>query len=142
MHRKRNVEIAVNCAVNEFDFENVTAFAVANLCDRARSDRLPGNPRGDVVRWRRRLCPRYNDRGSRNANDQQALQHRIRFYRSGTIPSRIDAAFQRSNPRSRDFESGSQEDGTRRPQRVEVGPLPSAWGQADPPLDFPAFLRF
>ena len=35
MHRKRNVEIAVNCAVNEFDFENVTAFAVANLCDRA-----------------------------------------------------------------------------------------------------------
>ena len=40
MHRKRDVEIAVNCAVNEFDFENVTAFAVANLCDRARLDRL------------------------------------------------------------------------------------------------------
>jgi len=28
------------------------------------------------------------------------------------------------------------------PQRVELGPLPSAWGQADPPLDFPAFLLF
>ena len=49
MHRNRNVEIAVNCAVNEFDFKNVMAFTVANLCDRARLDRLPGNPRGDVV---------------------------------------------------------------------------------------------
>jgi hypothetical protein len=49
MHRKRNVEIAVDCAVNEFDFENVTAFAVANLCYRGRLYRLPGNPRSDVV---------------------------------------------------------------------------------------------
>jgi hypothetical protein len=49
MHRKRNVEIAVDCAVNEFDFENVTAFTVANLCDRGRLYRLPGNPRSDVV---------------------------------------------------------------------------------------------
>jgi len=50
MHRKRNVEITVNSAVNEFDLENVTAFAVANLCDRARLNRLPRDPRGDVVR--------------------------------------------------------------------------------------------
>ncbi len=28
------------------------------------------------------------------------------------------------------------------PQRVELGPLPSALGQVDPPLDFPAFLLF
>jgi hypothetical protein len=49
MHRKRNVEIAVNSAVNEFDFENVTAFAVAKLCNRGRLDRLPGNSRGDVA---------------------------------------------------------------------------------------------
>jgi len=27
------------------------------------------------------------------------------------------------------------------PKRVELGPLPSAWGQADPPVDFLAFLR-
>jgi hypothetical protein len=39
-----------------------------------------------------------------------------------------------------DFESGSQEGETRCPQRVELGPLPSPWGQADPPLDFRAFL--
>ena len=52
MHRKRDIEIAVNCAVNEFDLENVAAFAVANLCDRARLDRLPWNPRSDVVWWR------------------------------------------------------------------------------------------
>ena len=43
MHRKRDIEIAVNCAVNEFDFENVTAFAVANLGNRARLDRLARN---------------------------------------------------------------------------------------------------
>ena len=43
MHRKRDIEIAVNCAVNEFDFEDVMAFAVANLRDRARLDRLPRN---------------------------------------------------------------------------------------------------
>ena len=47
MNRKWDIEIAVNSAVNEFDFENVTAFAVANLCDRGRLDRLPGNPRND-----------------------------------------------------------------------------------------------
>jgi len=35
MHRKRDIEITVNRAVNEFDFENVTAFAVANLGNRA-----------------------------------------------------------------------------------------------------------
>ena len=34
MHRKWDIEIAVNSAVNEFDLENMTAFAVANLCDR------------------------------------------------------------------------------------------------------------
>src|SRR5882757_3101132 len=42
----------------------------------------------------------------------------------------------------RDFESGRQEGGTRCPQRVELGLLPSAWGPADPPLDFPVFLLF
>jgi len=62
MHRKRSVEITVNSAVNEFDLENVTAFAVANLCDRARLDRLPGNSRSDVV-WRR-FRPRDGDPGS------------------------------------------------------------------------------
>ena len=43
MHRNGDVEIAVNRAVNEFDFENVTAFAVADLCDRARLNRLARN---------------------------------------------------------------------------------------------------
>ena len=43
MHRKLDIEITVNSAVNEFDFENVTPFAVANLCDRARLDRLARN---------------------------------------------------------------------------------------------------
>jgi len=44
-----------------------------------------------------------------------------------------------------DFESGSQEDRNVKrvcPQRVELGPLQSALGQADPPLDFPVFLIF
>ena len=43
MHRKRDIEITVNRPVNEFDFENVTAFAVANLGNRARLDRLARN---------------------------------------------------------------------------------------------------
>ena len=43
MDRQRDIEIAVNCAVNEFDLENVTAFAVANLCDRARLDLFARN---------------------------------------------------------------------------------------------------
>ena len=43
MHRKGDIEITVNCAINEFDFENVMPFAVANLCDGARLDRLVRN---------------------------------------------------------------------------------------------------
>ena len=58
INRKWDIEIAENSAVIEFDFENVTAFAVANLCDRGRLDRLPWDPRSDVVRCRCRLCPR------------------------------------------------------------------------------------
>jgi hypothetical protein len=61
----------------------------------------------------------------------------LAFYRRGSSPSRIDASFQLLDFPWRDFESESQEGGTRCPQRVELGPLPSASGQADPPLDFP-----
>ena len=49
--------------------------------------------------------------------------------------------FQRSDPPERDFESRRQEGGTRCPQGVELGPLPSAWGQATAGFScVPAFL--
>jgi hypothetical protein len=53
-----------------------------------------------------------------------------------TVPSRIDAAFQRPeilNHQARKVERVV-------PNALTLGPLSSAWGQANPPLDCSAFL--
>ena len=50
MNRGRHIKITVDGAVNEFDFKNVPAFAVANGCNRARFNALTRNVGDDVIR--------------------------------------------------------------------------------------------
>jgi hypothetical protein len=52
INRGRHIAIAIDRAVYEFDFENVTTFTVPNFCDRGRFNRLPQYARNDVIRCR------------------------------------------------------------------------------------------
>src|SRR4029453_4696177 len=49
INRWRHLKIPVNSAVQELDFKNVPAFAVADRCDRARSDSFSRNVRNDQI---------------------------------------------------------------------------------------------
>jgi len=61
MNRGRHIEITVDGAVNEFDFKNVTALAVAHGRNGARFNALTRNVGDDVIRctvWFRAECRR------------------------------------------------------------------------------------